>query len=363
MNNNFKKIFYLFKFSLMNSFLLNLFFFTSLNLISQIKIINSTGGVSKINWDYIFKQNKDNQDEQPFVYGSGCTEGPSYSSASSKLTQSGTITYASSNLMDWDPRTAWVEGKVDYGIGEYFEVDLAHGSYNIAIFNGYQKSYDTWINNSRVKKMKVYGDNKLICYVLLKDLMGYQNFDLPTDEVFKKYKFEILEVYPGLKWKDVAISEITSVGCCFALETKILSGHNFVTVNELTKESTIKSVNFNTNQLIDNNFVKTVKTNHHTLLRIQTTSNVVEITPYHPLYIKNYGVTSLLRLRQSDEFCSYEEMKDKIEVLIWNDEKKEPQYIKITEIEVIKGNFETFSIQKLSHGNNYIINGFITSVY
>ena len=56
-------------------------------------------------------------------------------------------------------------------------------------------------------------------------------------------------------------------------------------------------------------------------------------------------------------------MKDKIEVLIWNDEKKEPQYIKITEIEVIKGNFETFSIQKLNNGNNYIINGFITSVY
>jgi len=169
---------------------------------AQIPTINAQGGESKVNWDYRFKMNKENEDEHPFVYGSGCTESPTKSYASSCLSQQGNSSYFSKNLIDWDPRTAWVEGKSDYGIGEYFEIDLPYGGSNIGIFNGYQKNHDAWMNNSRVKKLKVYGDGKPICFVVLSDKMGVQNFDLPANSDFNKYKFEIVEVYPGT-WKGV----------------------------------------------------------------------------------------------------------------------------------------------------------------
>lgn len=345
------------------TFLLLLYFSAQQDIMSQVRTVYAEDGETKVNWDYIINQNRINEEEYPFVYGSGCTESPSFANSSSKLAQNGSNTYGASNLIDDDPRTAWVEGKTDYGIGEYFEVNLPHGSYNIAIFNGYQKSYDSWRNNSRVKKFKIYGDNKLICFVVLQDLMGHQNFDLPTDNVYKRYKFEIVEVYPGLKWKDVAISEITSMGCCFSINTKILAGTQFISTEKLTNASTIRSIDFNTNSLVDTKLMHSVKTTHHTLLKVQTDSKMIELTPYHPLYIKNYGVTSLLKLRQSEAYCSYEEMIDEVEVLMWNDDKKETEFKKIKQIELIKGNFETFSIQKLSSGMNYIVNGFVSYVY
>lgn len=345
------------------TFLLLLYFSTQQDIMSQVRTVYAEDGETKVNWDYLIYQNRVNEEEYPFVYGSGCTESPSVANSSSKLAQNGSNTYGASNLIDDDPRTAWVEGKTDYGIGEYFEVNLPHGSYNIAIFNGYQKSYDSWRNNSRVKKFKIYGDNKLICFVVLQDLMGHQNFDLPTDNVYKRYKFEIVEVYPGLKWKDVAISEITSMGCCFSINTKILAGTQFISTEKLTSESTIRSIDFNTNSLVDTKLMHSVKTTHHTLLKVQTDSKMIELTPYHPLYIKNYGVTSLLKLKQSEAYCSYEEMIDEVEVLMWNDDKKETEFKKIKQIELIQGNFETFSIQKLSSGMNYIVNSFVSYVY
>ena len=55
-------------------------------------------------------------------------------------------------------------------------------------------------------------------YILdLGDVMGVQTFNLPANvsKVFgevKKVRFTILETYPGLKWKDTAISGIFSCG-------------------------------------------------------------------------------------------------------------------------------------------------------
>jgi hypothetical protein len=349
----------LFKLMIVSSLLI-----TSFNTFAQLKTVYASGGQVKVNWDYLFKQNEENEDEYPFIYGSGCTESPSTSYASSTLSSQGTMNYYSTNLHDWDPRTAWVEGKTDYGIGQYFDVDLPYGGSNVGIFNGYQKSYEAWLNNSRVKKIKVYGDNKPLCYLVLNDNMGCQTFDIPSQDEFDVYRFEIVEVYPGVKWKDVAISEITNLGCCFNTNTSILQTQNkteFVT--ELYPGSIISSVDILTNEPSDNKIVKMVKLTHHTLLRVQTKNNLIELTPYHPLYIKNIGLTSLYKLKKSQVFCSYEEMINQLEVLVWNDQLKICEYIPITNIEILTGNFDTYSIEELKFSKNYIINGFVTSVY
>ncbi len=170
-------------------------------------------------------------------------------SASSTLSPQGKFNYEPSNICDDNPTTAWVEGSEDYGIGEYFQVDgYVMGDGTIYILNGYQSSRTSWENNSRVKKLKISYDGIHICNVELSDKMGVQFFKLPeaamqmmmgeeitvqslsqlpdgvihkTDVSGKityslesggKLRFTIMEVYPGLKWKDTAISGIFSCG-------------------------------------------------------------------------------------------------------------------------------------------------------
>lgn len=348
----------LFKLMIVSSLLM-----ASFNTFAQLKTIYASGGQVRVNWDYRFKQNQENEEQYPFLYGSGCTESPTKSYASSTLSSQGVGKYYSTNLHDWDPRTAWVEGKSDYGIGQYFDVDLPYGGGNVGIFNGYQKSYESWLNNSRVKKLKVYGDNKPLCYIILKDKMGCQTFDIPSEDEFDVYRFEIIEVYPGIKWKDVAISEITNLGCCFNTNTSILTQNKTLFAADLYTGAIVSSVDILTNEASDNKIVKLVKSTHHTLLRVQTKNNLIELTPYHPFYIKNHGLTSLYKLKKSQVFCSYDEMINQVEVLVWNNQLQLCEYIPITNIEILTGTFDTYSIEELKHSKNYIINGFVSSVY
>ncbi|MFM7684287.1 MAG: hypothetical protein ACKO7P_16335, partial [Bacteroidota bacterium] len=95
-----------------NIFILSLIF-DSFFCFSQIPVVYAVGGETKVNWDYREKLTLENEDDHPFLYGSGCTEAPSTSRASSSLASQGASTYFSTNLHDWNPRTAWVEGKSD----------------------------------------------------------------------------------------------------------------------------------------------------------------------------------------------------------------------------------------------------------
>jgi hypothetical protein len=141
--------------------------------------------------------------------------------ASSTMPAQGKSTYSIQNIADDNPFTAWTEGKDDYGIGEYFEFDYTFEKSpgwdgycdQVWIANGYQKSKSLWSANARVKKIKVYLNRKPFAYVKLNDLMGEQYFSLnfakwQGSQNSVKIRFEIAEVYPGTKWKDVAVSEV-----------------------------------------------------------------------------------------------------------------------------------------------------------
>lgn len=133
--------------------------------------------------------------------------------ASSTLAPQGKIKYSAINVCDDNPTTAWVEGNLDYGIGEYLEFKEwgSMGDGTISILNGYQSSKASWENNSRVKKFKVTVNGKDYCTLELADVMGVQTFVLP-DNMRGTIRFTIVEVYPGLKWKDTAISGIFTCG-------------------------------------------------------------------------------------------------------------------------------------------------------
>jgi len=127
----------------------------------------------------------------------------------------GKCTYYVQHLADGDESTAWVEGKRGYGISQYFEfyqtVNSSNPDCTWFIMNGYQKSYDSWLKNSRVRKIKLYVNTIPIAHVKLHDVMGWQSFvlySLKSRNRRLKFRVEIADVYKGSKWKDTAISDV-----------------------------------------------------------------------------------------------------------------------------------------------------------
>lgn len=155
------------------------------------------------------------------IHGEGCSwycgGGPSSVEASSCLKSNGENNYEGKNAHDLNYKNAWVEGVKGYGIGEYLTYTFKPGSPRITkiiVVNGYVKSKTAFVNNSRVKRLKVYKDKNAIAILELKDIMGEQTFEIGTlGDVSENapgwnLKFEILDVYKGDKYEDTAISEI-----------------------------------------------------------------------------------------------------------------------------------------------------------
>ena len=169
--------------------------------------------------------------------------------------------YSPSNLLDRDPRTAWVEGEEGHGEGSYVCIGLGSELKPfVVIANGYQKSHTLFLANNRVKTLKVTlylgvtdlrktTQSGFLCdaaafpvtrKVKLEDREGYQTLPLPfrKDEIegwrkkmFRDYvlahkkelykdkayswlqefyfvRFEIASVYKGSKYDDTALSDL-----------------------------------------------------------------------------------------------------------------------------------------------------------
>ena len=149
-----------------------------------------------------------------------CATGPSSLNSTSQLDSNQTINYKPKNAHDFDLRTAWIEGREDYGIGEEIEIEFKLYSNlkvtHIDIFNGYSKSEKAWKENSRVKVFSLHINDKLFGYLNLEDTYKGQRFDLGSlggDENEKLVlTLRIIEVYKGDKYMDTAISEINFDG-------------------------------------------------------------------------------------------------------------------------------------------------------
>lgn len=185
------------------------------------------GSVEALNDDDVL-----GEDWKPFFYPFSERKVPIVSSYLPAVERN---SYGPWNTEDRDLRTAWIPDSRKREIGEYIEFLFCFPDYapkygavyqfegGCLIANGYCKSEKAWKENSRVKKLKVYYNDKAICYVELKDSWYIQDFDLR--KFFKnrssntyleapyeilngdRLRFEIVEVYKGSKYKDVAISE------------------------------------------------------------------------------------------------------------------------------------------------------------
>lgn len=141
--------------------------------------------------------------------------------ASSHLRPQGKFTYEAKNAHDFDHESVWAtEGK---GIGEYLTFTFARSCpriTSVAILNGHVKSEQAWRNNSRVKSLLLYYNDRPYRILELEDSRSLQFFDVdtlgygPEVEGAPKWtlKFEIREVYPGKKYDDCVIADFVFDG-------------------------------------------------------------------------------------------------------------------------------------------------------
>lgn len=349
----------------MRKTLLSLFLVTiQIVAIAQtLPTVNATGGKGQnVNWPAIQKEEDADKDGPGFFYHD-CAQGVEVITSSSELKAQGTKNYSAKNLSDENPMTAWVEGKPGYGIGESFSVKAITVN---TIYNGYQSTPLNWKNNSRVKKFKVYMDNKALCYVTLKDEMGEQTFELPFESSFDKthiFKFEIADVYKGLKWDDVAISHIDYFACCVGEETLITFGEDKEkAIPEFNNGEKVLCIDIKTGATSLIPVLRVVNQVHLSLLEIKTEYHQIRVTADHPLLVKEIGFSSLSRIKLNKNLKNYEELEG-LDLILWDEKKNQMRSEKIIAIKKISGEFKTYTLKGLPEGSSYIANGFITKSY
>ncbi len=179
---------------------------------------------------HTFIEGKDKYENYYDVLGIGCSFYCGFHilsvTGTSALQPQHGISYEPKNVSDHTYKTAWIEGVEGYGIGEYitFELPRSHPRITtIKIANGYTKTEKTWRENSRVKRLCIDVNNKPYADLLLEDTRDEQIFhigeigcpDRNADFSFQDntyIRFWIMDYYPGEKYDDTAISEITFDG-------------------------------------------------------------------------------------------------------------------------------------------------------
>lgn len=129
---------------------------------------------------------------------------------SSALAAQGSNTYRARNLVDDQPKTAWVEGKSDNGVGEWIVVDFdqKRTPRSLTIRNGYGKSADIFSKNGRIKDIEIRLSNGKTLRRVLEDTSSSQTINLDDAGSATWLQLVIVSVYPGWKYADTAISEL-----------------------------------------------------------------------------------------------------------------------------------------------------------
>lgn len=118
------------------------------------------------------------------------------------------LSYDVMNLFDSRYEYGWASNHKSSGDMLDFEFAKEEHIDKIKIWNGYQRSAVHFSSNSRIKKLKLEGDNNYSAVLPVADLMGPQLLDLKKPFNGRHLKMSILESYPGKTYKDLVVSEL-----------------------------------------------------------------------------------------------------------------------------------------------------------
>lgn len=301
-----------------------------------------------------------------------CGGGPSGIKTSSALASQKDNTYIATNAFDDDLSTAWVEGVKGYGIGEYIEFyfrALSPRVTTIEIYNGYYKSEKTWADNSRVKKFKLYVNDRPYAILELQDVKAVQRFEIepmqskiPDKDLV--LKFEIMEVYKGNKWDDVAISEIGFDGLdvhCFLKGTKItMSNGTTKPIEDLRIGDEVLSYNFEKQRTESAVIIELAQAVHNRLVELDFEGTKIVCTDDHPYYSSSSGWISLnpqkTKIYKNMDKVNRLKIGDKISFLTANAQLSSKT---LQNTEFLNTTEQTYTIVKLNKNDNFFAEGFL----
>lgn len=125
--------------------------------------------------------------------------------------------YKGENAHDFSILNVWAEGVPGNGEGEFLVYTFPGRCPRITtiqILNGYTKTEKAWLDNGRVKRLKMYYNGEPYAILELEDTRQLQSFDVgilgfhSTSAPNWTLKFEILDTYPGDKFADTVITEL-----------------------------------------------------------------------------------------------------------------------------------------------------------
>ena len=137
----------------------------------------------------------------------------------SKVSSSSALSaqYKGENAHDFSILNVWAEGVPGNGEGEYLIYTFPGRCPRITtveILNGYTKTEKAWLDNGRVKRLRMYYNGEPYAILELEDTRRLQSFDVgilgynDASSPDWTLKFEILDVYPGDKYADTVITEL-----------------------------------------------------------------------------------------------------------------------------------------------------------
>lgn len=169
--------------------------------------------------------------------------------ASSELKGKTPCQYSVKNLFDGDPKTAWVEGSAGNGVGEWVQIEFEKpvNVSTINISNGYQKSSQTLVENSKLQAFSLLIDDSLS--PLYRDLQFTKGSLFTVGKILKSFKIYVDASTPGTKYKDLCITEFeieannpkTREGC---LATYINNDFSYFVYQ---KTIDLRNINYHTN--------------------------------------------------------------------------------------------------------------------
>jgi hypothetical protein len=298
-----------------------------------------------------------------------CGGGPYKITASSYKNDQRKITYQPDNIHDFDLFTAWVPDNTNGAIGKRINFHFkpfAPRINEILIWNGYIKNTDLWKANSRVAKLKLIINGQPQAILELQDINNTQSFIIDPIQSTDSTKdliltLEIIEIYKGTKYEDVAISEINFNGLdvhCFGAGTQItLADNTAKNIEEITDIDWVLTYDSQTKKITSTQVSELIIARHANLLRLKFPDREIIVTNDHPFWTANKNWASMNPTKSNSNYVQETEIMqlivgDKIYIPI------EDKFIDLMGIEKIEDEQLTYTLN-LSIGSNFIANGLL----
>ncbi|MEL6594083.1 MAG: Hint domain-containing protein, partial [Bacteroidota bacterium] len=196
----------------------------------------------------------------------------------------------------------------------------------------------------------------------LEDTRGKQKFQLGEELQSKSgdlvLRFEIVDVYPGAKYQDTGFAELefdgTGVLCLGAGTPILLADGGLKAIEEITPGDQVLSWDEGRQELRASMVERIGQQRHDNLVRLEWESGSLLITDDHPIFVVDKG-WAVANPAGAFPYQGFERLAKLApgDLLLLADGKSVP----LQAITPINQSQLTYTITRLSHGNNFIANG------